>query len=562
MIIAPYNPEDYPIVVAIDFGTTYSGCSYTYAQDDRNEVYDISSWPKQPENYSKTPTLLLYQSNQGNTPEAVAWGWDAKSTGEKFLPGQILLRQFKLHLDETQSSVAIPIQSNAVQLITDYLRFFHEYIAPKILYGFGKDFDRSKFRYCLTVPAMWSDKAKNTMRQAAVQAGLISEADSPKRLYIVTEPEAAALYCQLKCDQFSLGHGDRFMICDAGGGTVDLIVYEVEESGSVKSLSEVTKGQGASCGSIFIDRRFEFLLLRKFSSQNVLLSPKAKAKFIERFITSVKPLFGQESIHYIDLPRDNCFNTLEDESAIGIEDGALGLTFEELEKEVFMPVVNETLDLIEQQLSNAKDCSAIFLVGGFGSSEYLRSHVINRFQSSVRHIFVPPRPEMAVVRGAVYAGLNPTFVTARISRRHYGTVCNRPFRDGIDPESKLIKGSNGERTYRKFYSLVKKGQKLQVDQSIITVPLMAVNLAQKTNFGLVLAAYDGDDGVPEYFHQEGVTRIGLVKVQNPFKEADPIGYRVKYDCILRFGMTEIQVEATRPGETYTAQVAFDADNVY
>lgn len=74
---------------------------------------------------------------------------------------------------------------------------------------------------------MWTDNAKALMRQAALQAGMISPLDPPHRLLLISEPEAAALYCEKKCDQFSIGHGQRFMICDAGGGTVDLIVFEV-----------------------------------------------------------------------------------------------------------------------------------------------------------------------------------------------------------------------------------------------------------------------------------------------------------------------------------------------
>jgi molecular chaperone DnaK (HSP70) len=64
---------------------------------------------------------------------------------------------------------------------------------------------------------MWSDKAKNIMRDAAIMAGLISESDHRDRLLLISEPEAAALYCEKKCEQFNLRHSDKFMICDAGG---------------------------------------------------------------------------------------------------------------------------------------------------------------------------------------------------------------------------------------------------------------------------------------------------------------------------------------------------------
>jgi molecular chaperone DnaK (HSP70) len=64
---------------------------------------------------------------------------------------------------------------------------------------------------------MWSDRAKATMREAAIKAGLIEENDHRDRLMLISEPEAAALYCEKKCEQFDLRHGDKFMICDAGG---------------------------------------------------------------------------------------------------------------------------------------------------------------------------------------------------------------------------------------------------------------------------------------------------------------------------------------------------------
>lgn len=66
------------------------------------------------------------------------------------------------------------------------------------------------------------------MRDAAIKAGLIDENDHRDRLMLISEPEAAALYCEKKCDQFNLRHGDRFMICDAGGMlNISIWIYAV-----------------------------------------------------------------------------------------------------------------------------------------------------------------------------------------------------------------------------------------------------------------------------------------------------------------------------------------------
>lgn len=60
------------------------------------------------------------------------------------------------------------------------------------------------------------------MREAMVQAGILSIDDPPSRLLLVSEPEAAAIYCGRHC--WDMDRLDKFMIVDAGGGTVDLIV--------------------------------------------------------------------------------------------------------------------------------------------------------------------------------------------------------------------------------------------------------------------------------------------------------------------------------------------------
>ena len=51
-------------------------------------------------------------------------------------------------------------------------------------------------------------------------------------LILITEPEAAALYCATTCQEINLGDGDQFLVCDAGGATV---VFRPGKSKSVGS---------------------------------------------------------------------------------------------------------------------------------------------------------------------------------------------------------------------------------------------------------------------------------------------------------------------------------------
>lgn len=57
--------------------------------------------------------------------------------------------------------------------------------------------------------------------------------------------------------------GDTFVVCDAGGGTVDLISYTVVKLDPVIEVREAAPGTGALCGSTYVNRRFkEFLQSR------------------------------------------------------------------------------------------------------------------------------------------------------------------------------------------------------------------------------------------------------------------------------------------------------------
>lgn len=84
----------------------------------------------------------------------------------------------------------------------------------------------------LTVPAAWDARGSEIMREAAITAGLVESSRAGDttwrdRLRIITEPEAAAVHCAQLTDLHRLKSSQNFIVCDAGGGTVDLAVYKV-----------------------------------------------------------------------------------------------------------------------------------------------------------------------------------------------------------------------------------------------------------------------------------------------------------------------------------------------
>ena len=118
-------------------------------------------------------------------------------------------------------------------------------------------------QYILTVPAVWSDMAQEKTRKCAEKAGM----GNASSLQLISEPEAAAIYALDAMDPTDIKVGDSFVLCDAGGGTVDLITYSVVQLQPKLTLVEVSVGTGSCCGSSFLNRRFQKYLEEKLGGE-------------------------------------------------------------------------------------------------------------------------------------------------------------------------------------------------------------------------------------------------------------------------------------------------------
>ena len=81
-------------------------------------------------------------------------------------------------------------------------------------------------QWILTVPAIWSHRAKHKMEKWAETAGLIDK-NIYRHLRIVYEPDCASISCQYEAadeDGESFKPGERYILIDAGGGIIIYIV--------------------------------------------------------------------------------------------------------------------------------------------------------------------------------------------------------------------------------------------------------------------------------------------------------------------------------------------------
>ncbi len=398
------------------------------------------------------PTVLYYDQYQ----KVVGWGPDIADalapTGYP-KPGVQKVEWFKLQLMLSGNTYIDPINlpplppgKSEIDVAADYLFKLRQAMRLALQKTLGEVFNREErnIRYYLTVPAIWNDAGKAATRAAAIQAGFLRD-ENDNRLTLVSEPEAAALFCS-KTGLLNLKVHDAVLIVDCGGGTVDLIAYEVEDENPF-TVAECTAGSGDSCGSTALNRNFSNILRTKIRKMKLPDGSKTAgrvyAKCIMDFENRIKADFRNNGQKWaVDVGIEAEF------PEAGIEEGYMTFTNEEI-LQCFEPVVNRILELVRNQIiaiqAQNRTLQNILVVGGFGASEYLfqqiKLHVPPQFQSKVVR---PMDSVAAIVKGAVTAGITERVITHRIARRHYLMATLQPFKEGYHPEAYRVPSLDGQ----------------------------------------------------------------------------------------------------------------------
>ncbi|KAF8438549.1 actin-like ATPase domain-containing protein [Boletus edulis BED1] len=430
----PYHaPSDESrLSISIDFGTTFSGVAYASARIASGTIQQILNWPGSFETFRKVPTCLLYDEHG----HVLAWGLEAKNAS--LMPGTFRCEWFKLFLEpralRDESAIdprlpQLPPGKTAINLIVDFLTCLWEYAKEDITREIGAVADLNAADVVVTCPAAWDAKGCDLMRAAAIEAGLVQSARAGDihwrdRLRIITEPEAAAVHCARLTDLHKLRPSQNFMICDAGGGTVDLACYkitgQVQQNGNLE-IAEMCARSGANCGALFLDLRFRELVKTLLVDHPAHLDAASLAYFMHSFSQTDKLAFRGEIdddtyFHF------TCFNVQDPhDPSVGLINGELAIPGILIRREVFDPVVNQVLDMIEEQSRKIEQrIDALLLVGGFAGSEYLFRKVEASCDGMIKVIARPSDADTATLRGAAQYGLSrKTIVSTVIVPRAY-----------------------------------------------------------------------------------------------------------------------------------------------
>ncbi|KAL7948670.1 hypothetical protein V8C42DRAFT_351698 [Trichoderma barbatum] len=407
------------LIIALDFGTTYSGIAYASSNEKNGLPVSIENWPgEEGRRPAKIPTLVYYESSDASK---FSWGAEAGSTVGKVAEIKLLLdtsqpRPKYLPNIDVESEIS-KLPKPPVEIAADFIRAIHKHAILEMEKTLTAEYVASCLKdYVMTVPAVWSDAAKNATLQAAELAGL-----SP--VHLIKEPEAAALWTTKKLD-ITLLPGDSFVVCDAGGGTVDLITYEVEETLPQIHVKELVPGAGRLAGSLALNQRFEEAVRRLVGKEQwrVLRPSKGYDVAAKYFDEDVKRKFmdRESDEYYVSFPRAKLRNDLDR----NLESNCWVMKREDV-KTIFDPVIQEILSLIDEQVEQAKaklegkNPKYIFLVGGLGASNYLFERVKQMYPDI--QVLQPPEAWAAIAKGAaLYKMSERAVVTSSSATRHYG----------------------------------------------------------------------------------------------------------------------------------------------
>ncbi|XP_051895417.1 heat shock 70 kDa protein 12B-like [Pristis pectinata] len=528
------------VVVAIDLGTTASGYAYSLVQEPET-IHIMRRWEGGDPGVAnqKIPTCLLLTPGRsfhslGYTARDFYHDLDPEEAPHWFYFDKFKMKIHSFNVQfalqdltlETELEAVNGKSMRALHVFAHTLRFFQNQALKELREQFCSDLEEEDVRWVITVPAIWKQPAKQFMREAAYLAGLASP-DHAEQLLIALEPEAASIYCRkLRLHQLTvlgstetptsqasdprinssfrqareqlrrsrqsrtflmengvgdlwaeMESGDRYIVADCGGGTVDLTVHEIEQPEG--TLKELYKASGGPYGAVGVDLAFEELLCQIFGHDFIrCFKVKRPAAWVDLMIAfearkrtvspkRTNPLNISLPFSFIDFYRKQKGKSVEaalkKSSNNLVKWGSQGMLriLPEAVDELFQPTIRQVVQHIDALLHRPEVAGVrfLFLVGGFAESPVLQRAVQQAVGGGCR-LVLPHGLGLSTLRGAVLFGLEPGVVRLRRSPLTYGLAVLRRFEDGRHPADKLLEQDGARWCADVFDRLVQAQQPL------------------------------------------------------------------------------------------------------
>ncbi|XP_069106430.1 heat shock 70 kDa protein 12A-like [Argopecten irradians] len=552
----PRSGTDKNIVAAIDFGTTYSGYAFTFRtefdkSDGARQIFS-NRWSNSGSLLSaKAPTTALFDPEY----KFHSFGYEAEEKYAELVDTKQhkdwhCFRRFKMQLHNTMTlkrEMKIKDETGqllcAKQVFTESIRYLRGKLLKEI--ETRNPMKIIDIHWVLTVPAIWTEPAKQYMREAATEAGI-----PPEDLQIVLEPEAAAVYCRSLQDGTLVDSKDQdvtgafrpggsYMIIDMGGGTVDMTVHKVAEDGR---LVEIWQASGGPWGGVTVDQTFYDFVVKTFGKEFIekFRNERAKEwmKLETEFETQKRKLkFDTNYDIKLELPA-----RLIAESNLEVADltsyNKLGIENDEFKK-FFQPSTKDIVYHIKSILTKVSHVDLILLVGGFATSRYVSRVIADAFPD--KRVVVPLQAEVAVMYGAVLFGFEPLVINSRICRHTYGVKVYEVFKEGCHrPEHKAI--VDGDIVCKDLFDgLVRKGDAVKIMETRSKNYISTHRDISRRFVTTGCGVYASTSTSPRYTTDDSCVRLGCINIEPP---ADGWPQTVNYNVNMFFGQTEFKVTVT------------------
>jgi hypothetical protein len=174
----------------------------------------------------------------------------------------------KRYLRNESNLPPLPANITIETLLTDYLKEINAFPQGIISKSTPiKNISPSSFTYCITLPSsLWTESTMGLIRKAAVAAKLVESTYQRERLVLMKESVATAAFCRKEYEivnKQSLKTGERFLVCDIGGKSMDVCVFEFTK---LQDFMEVARAQSGPFGTTFFDTRAKSLLTEKIGT--------------------------------------------------------------------------------------------------------------------------------------------------------------------------------------------------------------------------------------------------------------------------------------------------------
>jgi len=279
----------------------------------------IDDWGKNMSNTEKVPSTISYTETISGEAQ---WGYDLSSDALTMVHTKLELDVQDRKSDELEMILhnldgMMDLDFSYVKatggkpayspkkpdyIAKDYLEkvfkrvmsYIHEYFK-----GFGleeADLQTMPVDIVFTVPVNWSYRAKNATYRAITEAGFNRTTFKELRdILLIMEPEAAAVYTarflkEKRAVDNLLKEGESFVLCDAGGGTVDVVTFRVLKLEPTLELEKIGIGKSQKCGSVFIDGEFKIWLREKIFGRELYEHLEPNARRVKAHSTTGKEM--------------------------------------------------------------------------------------------------------------------------------------------------------------------------------------------------------------------------------------------------------------------------------